>query len=246
MLPREKFAELYDPLAKEASAYPAMIVRALAGDAPPFVPELEQAVEKGFFLPLCQCLAEAKALVPAGSGSTQSNQIRVQLQAMVNPAYGTLPVGALLLGPGQDALKRVCKITVDSEGHVLRGSGFLIGQDTVVTAHHVVSDLLDTGQQRPQSHQQISVVFDAVGNYLQPRTVKAAESWYVKGSKPHPSPRLLKDVGGGIRRISRLRSDSASGTDRARTRLFQPREGPVPLRRPSRGSGAALSAPPRQ
>lgn len=185
-LPREKFAELYDALAADAGGLSSKIVRAMEGDAPPYLPELQQAVDLGFFVKLCEILVAAKALDGKPPASTPSAEMRVDLQAVVNPAYGFIPVGNLIFGEGPDAARRVCKILVDIPGAPVNGSGFLVGQDAVLTSHHVISDLLQADKEIPGSHSKISVEFDGVGSWLVPRTVKVAERWYVMGSRPHP------------------------------------------------------------
>jgi hypothetical protein len=186
-LPREKFAELYDPLAAEADGLAAKVVRAMEGDAAPYLPELQQAVDLGFFKKFCEVLVAAKALDANEPDSPSSAEMRVELQAVVNPAYGFIPVGNLIFGEGPDAARRVCKILVDIAGAPVKGSGFLVGQDTVLTSYHVVSGLLQGDQEVPGSHSKISVEFDGVGSWLVPRTAKVAEEWYVVGSRPHPT-----------------------------------------------------------
>src|SRR6185436_17341377 len=94
------------------------------------------------------------------------------------------------LGGGLDALRRVCKIVVDLPEGQVKGSGFLIGQDTVLTSHHVIEKLLAAADD--DSHRRLSVQFDSVGSWLPPKTVKVAQKWYVDGSEAHPSEKAGK------------------------------------------------------
>jgi hypothetical protein len=81
----------------------------------------------------------------------------------------------------------VCKIQVDVPGQPAKGTGFLVGQDTVLTAHHVVSTMLAGNAPAAGSHARITVEFDKVGSWKPSRTVRVAEQWYVGGSSPHPT-----------------------------------------------------------
>lgn len=116
--------------------------------------------------------------------------IRARLEQFVDPAA----LEALLA-----ARPRVCAILVEGS---IKGTGFLVGPDLVMTARHVVSELLESEDgdplrdvQRAGSAQRLACVFDYEGTLYRPfpldppppgtSVIKVADDWLVWSSHRH-------------------------------------------------------------
>jgi hypothetical protein len=172
---------------KDPGGHPFMVEHALAPqEMEPVQAALEAARRRGFvpeFIVRAAALggmsAPAADPVPGGVGT-------VQLQAIVNPAMGfldaTLANRALTL-----AMERVCHIVVQTEGGDVRGTGFLVGPQAVITSYHVIESRVEAGSPRSDSHDRIGVEFDRLTAGASGMVVPVAPEWFIGGSAPHPS-----------------------------------------------------------
>ncbi|MFD6319851.1 trypsin-like serine peptidase [Methylorubrum thiocyanatum] len=187
---RSTFRALYDQhvQAQGSRARAFMLLNlSVDDDRVAFERALRQANDQGWLSPFILSATEAGFF----EDDHASPAARVRLQRVLNAAAGFL--SAELFVPATiKATRQVCLVEID--GGASRGSGFLVGPQTIVTAWHVVARLLDpaTGQPLPGSHQRIRVRFDYLSGTVAGRR-GALESdfgvvpnWLVAGSPCHP------------------------------------------------------------
>ncbi|MCO6364370.1 serine protease [Paracoccus sp. 08] len=130
------------------------------------------------------------AAVVDGAEDPGSEAARVMLQAIVNPGMG-LPDAYSLNKELAMAVRRLCQITVTTgTGDIKMGTGFLVGPQAVLTAGHLVMELIDAaGQPLPDVFRQVEVTFDHFAGATSRTSTGLAEDWLISFSKVHPSER---------------------------------------------------------
>ncbi|UIJ70328.1 serine protease [Aurantimonas sp. HBX-1] len=133
-------------------------------------------------------LGRLAAVVDGAEDRRPSEAARVTLQAILNPGMG-LPDASSLNKEIATAVRRLCRITVTTgAGHIKMGTGFLVGPQAVLTAGHLVTDLVDAaGQPLPDVFQQVEVTFDHFAGATKRTSTGLAEDWLIGFSKVHPS-----------------------------------------------------------
>lgn len=180
-----QFTEIYDRLARTHGSDQFMVINALY--KPPSDPNQKylyalQAANTAHWLPeLVRLLARTNALrentffptTPAGT----------QLEALVNPHAGFLDAGSL---PGiMRARPRICLIRVNPSNTT--GTGFLIGPQVVLTAWHVIKELVeptDPKKAKANTGKRLEVLFDFIGNDSGIK-VEVHEDWLLGASPAH-------------------------------------------------------------
>ncbi|SFM77093.1 trypsin-like serine peptidase [Rugamonas rubra] len=180
-----QFTEIYDRLAQTHGSDQLMVINAL--NIPPsdtsqkYLYALQAANEAGWLPELVRLLARTNALhantfsprTPAGA----------QLEALVSPQAGFLDAG--LLPSFRRAIPRICLIRVNPS-HAT-GTGFLIGPQVVLTAWHVIKELVeptDPTKAQARTAKRLEVLFDFVGNENGIR-VGVHDDWLVGASPAH-------------------------------------------------------------
>lgn len=188
---RKTFRALYDRQAAlhGPAARSFMILNvATAEDRAAFLHAFRQAEDQGWLSALVIAATEA-GFFEEGT----ERESRIRLQQTINAIAG-FAIPELASAGALRAQRRVCHIIISGSAST-SGSGFLVGPQTVVTAWHVVRDLLDdtTGQPLAGSNRNISVIFDDL------TTVRAGDEpllrsrfgvrpdWLVACSRCHPA-----------------------------------------------------------
>lgn len=174
---RAEFEQLYDRLTVANGGQPFKFVAlGAADDIRAFEQALREAEAQDWLWKFCM------DALKAGFCAESDNEVRVELQALVNPHAGFIKAEVMGRG-GVQAWCRVCSVLVD-EGDTAQGTGFLTGPQTVMTAWHVVRALLDgNGQEIDGSESRLSIRFDApVTNSSEPTMYGAVKGWLVSSS----------------------------------------------------------------
>ncbi|ABM39715.1 trypsin-like serine peptidase [Polaromonas naphthalenivorans] len=185
---RERFAAIFDDVAKPCTPYVFKLLALMTPQAP-IAKALSHAAERGFLDALVERLLHANQLnmevvaaAPAAASAT------VKLQALTQPKAGIVNTEAesksSLL-----AMRRLCSIVViDGNGMPVKsGTGFLVGPQTVITSYHVVRPLLDAQDMPLQdSRDRLKITFDAVNGMSTGTVIQPQEAWLVEHSRFHP------------------------------------------------------------
>lgn len=182
-LPRAEFEQIYDELAIVHGARLFKIAALLSPQAP-FFNALQTARDGVWFDDLAVRLTAVDAFRQAPDAAPVPDVLRADLQAIVSPLLGMIDMDHLNKG-GINAIKRVCRVEVlDHAGTT--GTGFLIGPQAVLTARHVVANLLDPdGFPLPGSDQQLRIIFGDVGRMAAPRSCGVDHVWLIGSSACH-------------------------------------------------------------
>lgn len=142
---------------------------------------LRQAEEEGWFTQL------GERLIQDGFLPDQSKPL-TDLQKVISVELG-FPDASVVERGGLRARARLCKIEVAKDGKpdAVTGTGFLVGPSTVLTAFHVVADLVDEHTRAPKagSERQLRVRFDHATGRRDTADYKIPESWLVAWRPPH-------------------------------------------------------------
>lgn len=183
-LPRERFAEIYDPLAMRNGGDPLKVVQALAGrDPTPFFSSLTQANKAGWLKDLLLQLLHAGAFP-----DDVDEGVRIDLHGIVDQRAGFQDPTHLNMGVIR-AVRRVCRISVSTPQGEVSGTGFLVGPQTVLTSWHVIRELLDaTGEPKEGSHKGIQATFDQLSGLRGGgEPVAMASRWHIRSSPTDPA-----------------------------------------------------------
>lgn len=182
---RDQFAALFDEVstAHDGKRF-KLIAREVLNNSAPYLAPLEYAESQGWLM-LFKKKAIAAKLLDAGSELTSdfiSATVQEQALANVNRGFFKLPEfnAALAL-----AEKRLCKILVSLENGVSKGTGFLVGPQTVLTAWHVIDPLTEPDNKpSAKSAEKLKFEFDvsAIGDDSDLHYA-AADDWLVAGSE---------------------------------------------------------------
>lgn len=179
---RPDFERVFDEVSA-GRALPFKVVALMSPDALPFLEPLKSAREEGFFKDLAGRLAMMGAF-DALDDTPEEAPLTLELQGIVDSRLGMSDTERLHQGT-VNARKRVCRVTIGTDPPV-HGTGFLIGPQAVLTARHVVAQLLDAdGNEQAGSHKIISVHFDEVGQYHRSTTCNVTEQWLIATSPGH-------------------------------------------------------------
>lgn len=187
-LQRDRFNEIYDAMAAEHGGLKAKPLQAMAPmDEPRYLAALRQARDDGWFSDLSEKLVAADAFPEIDEKTVAGNAVRIQLQGVVQKGLGFLSAGQMNSGTFA-AIRRVCKVRIDSPMAMANGTGFLVGPQAVITAWHVIAPLLDSdGDPRSGTAQYIRAEFDDLGSFQSGTIAQVAEHWLVGSSRFHPS-----------------------------------------------------------
>lgn len=115
------------------------------------------------------------------------------------------------------AARRLCLITISGETSPSKGTGFLVGPQTVLTNHHVVADLIDpvTGKAREGSAARISVKFETLTD-ITGRSYAVADDWLIDFSPVDLNPAANAARPAGQKRLDycAIRLKGAPGRER--------------------------------
>lgn len=180
-LSRDRFAEIYDPLASEKNGDSLKLVQVFADKGQtPFFAALDQARQGGWLSELIERLLHAGAIP-----DNAEPRIRVDLQGIVAPNLGFQDPEQLHTGVFI-ARRRVCRIRVRLEDADVYGTAFLVGPQTILTSWHVISELLDAnGKEKENSHSLLEVTFDKVSGISGGEVVAVIKDWLVLCSPTH-------------------------------------------------------------
>lgn len=183
-----QFTEIYDGLAKKNNSRSLKMVNLLrkppADPALQYQYPLEEAYKNGWLEDLITALLQTEAIAPLTADA--GTEATVQLQAIMNDSAVFLDYGALapiLLRAGP----RVCLIRVTPSN--VTGTGFLIGPQVVLTAWHVIRELLDPkdlSRPLPGSGERLEISFDFHGR-SRGNSVAVHPDWLLASSKAHES-----------------------------------------------------------
>jgi type II secretory pathway predicted ATPase ExeA len=200
---RPAFAAVFDPLAGGIRAVQYVDFKLLALGADNQEQALERAFqyaeETGFLEPLLHgllamggldmeaCLRAARPRQLAATPATRAPQgqtLTLEAWSQDMPDWirmSDLSAGLML------ARSRLCLIQVATERGVARGTGFLIGPQTVLTNFHVIQSLIDpqTGRALPDTARRISCHFEH-GLGAGKETCQAVDDWLVAYSPMRP------------------------------------------------------------
>ena len=145
----------------------------------------DQAARQGWLPELCIRLKNVDGFKPINGAAEKV--LSIQLQSVLEPRVGFSDNYEVTQG-GLTALRRVCRVEVESEHGTNFGTGFLVGPQAILTAWHVISPLLDEhGNALAGSASRLNVQFDHVGRAYSVLDVKVAEQWLVAFSPCHDS-----------------------------------------------------------
>ncbi|WP_137109860.1 serine protease [Rhodobacter sp. SY28-1] len=115
------------------------------------------------------------------------------------------------------AARRLCLITVAGETSPSKGTGFLVGPQTVLTNHHVVADLIDpiTGKAKDGSAAKISCKFETLTE-ITGRSYAVADDWLIDFSPVDLNPVANPAPAAGPKRLDycAIRLKGAPGRER--------------------------------
>lgn len=179
-----KFGEIFDGFVATRGGMRFKILK-LMNPKRPVLDAFLAARDGGFFPDLSEKILLAGGFQDFDEDNTESANLRITLQAVVDPSLGFLSADGLKSGV-LTAVRRVCKIEIDTPGGIQRATGFLIGPQAVLTAWHAIAPLLDaSGARTPGSHKSIAVHFDQVGIFQRGVTTGVTEDWLVGSSRKH-------------------------------------------------------------
>jgi hypothetical protein len=185
-LARAEFEQIYDDLALARAARPFKITALLSPPDLPFLNALQTARDGGWFDELALRLTAVDAFKAAADDAAVPADLRVELQAIVQPDLGMIPMGDLSKG-SICAVKRVCRVEL-LDGSGVTGTGFLVGPQAILTARHVVAGLLAAdGAPLPGSDMRLQVVFGDVGRVAKLRICGVSAEWLIGSSECHAS-----------------------------------------------------------
>ncbi|MYN04529.1 hypothetical protein GTP41_20770 [Pseudoduganella sp. DS3] len=181
-----QFTEIYDRLAESHDSDPLLVVNALfhppADHNQRYHYALEAAHNAGWLNKLVRLLARTDAFREEAISPKSSSAI--QLEAMINPQAGFLDAG-LHMPSLVRAMHRVCMIRIAPDDTI--GTGFLIGPQVVLTAWHVIKNLVEDAnptRAKADTAERLEIVFDYTEN--NPGTVvRAHENWLLGASPAH-------------------------------------------------------------
>ncbi len=172
---------------RDTSRLPFMVEHAIAPiGMEPVEVALEAARRGNFVEAFIVRAANLGGMGPPAAGAPSMGSTFVALQAVVDPALGFADAAtanqALTL-----ATVRICQLLVQTDEGDVRGTGFLVGPQAVITSFHVVGALVDEGRPRPGSEARIGVEFDRLTPGAPGVVVPVAADWLIGGSAPHPT-----------------------------------------------------------
>ncbi len=219
--PREAFAKTFDfaTAASIGEGYLDFKMTALGApnDHAAFEAAFVKASERGFLNALLASLIELRQIdfekTSLGKvGLTVAEELGLTPQdataLTLNPQGWTPQMTNMLkiadMVPGLlMAIRRVCAVVVDGTD---RGTGFLVGPQTMLTNWHVVHDLIDpsNGAASRDSHRKLVCVFDNFGGGATKSEYAAVEDWLVDWSPMDVKGHI---VPGGYQDMTSLRSE---------------------------------------
>jgi len=183
-LPPAAFGEIYDGFVTQHGGSRFMVLK-LMNPAKPILEAFRAARDAGFFPELSEKILLAGGFPKLEGDNQESKDLRITMHAVVDASLGFLDARDLKSGV-LTALRRVCKIEIDTPNGVNKATGFLIGPQAVLTAWHAIAPLLDaTGSRKPDSHKSIAVHFDQVGLFQAGVKTGVMEDWLAGSSKKH-------------------------------------------------------------
>ena len=166
------------------------VASALADNISAFGRAFQRAAENGWLVELCVACIDARltssGFTAIAADATQDREL-AKLQQIVDADRG-LQDPEVLAARLPAACRQVCQIEIDT---VARGTGFLIRSDLVMTAYHVIRQLLEADNtQTPGTGPRLRVRFDYSRRVAQNGqitvnegfTCPAADSWLVATS----------------------------------------------------------------
>ncbi|MFD1985469.1 AAA family ATPase [Mesorhizobium newzealandense] len=188
-LPRAELELLFDELSSKHGGRTFKISALFSPAESPYLGAFKSARDGGWFEELLERLLLSDAF-RGDEATAPADEWQVRLQGMVQPALGAEPVGASTTG-FMNAARRVCLVEVLTNPKA-GGTGFLVGPQAVLTARHVIENLVDgNGQRTNGSADLIRVVFGAVGRYYNRRSeCGVTTDWLIEASQCHDSEKL--------------------------------------------------------
>ncbi len=252
---REAFAQTFDAVAAGSAlnGYLDFKMTALgaADDRSAFAAAFARAATAGFLGRLVASLTELRylnftAVVTTAGAPIEAAELGLTPQDATAGVFSPQGItadmiqmldAATMVRGLLEATRRVCMIEIDGTG---RGTGFLVGPQTVLTNWHVIHSLLDpaTGQALPGSARRLACSFDLVGTYPK-ASHAAADTWLIEWSPmavpptpgPYPDMTALK---AGTLDFCVIRVTGAPG----RLRGWYDLSSAVAVRAPDTGAGA--------
>ena len=200
-IPLAEFVRAYDlhrSMPRQSPQF-ATLAATYGSEAAAVVPAIQKARQDSFFYPLWTTLIErvGAALAEAEDARNVTQEIASSPGTMQKVLRG----GGFRLVQSWPGLFRAAQATglviVRAAGGNAYGTGFLVGPDLLITAAHVVDDLLEAGAPIAGSADRILVRFrnqlEAQGVW--PIECRAVEQWLVALSPPHGRPPALDPSG---------------------------------------------------